>query len=247
MPKNTKMNLFIIQPINGLCNRLRAIASGWILSKQLNRTFKVYWETTPDIGGTKFTDLFEPMNWIINIEPIEWCLDDRKHNQPDTDICIYTAGRKTELSLLKDIYADTSQTIILQKTGGNYIPPGMSVSKFNTLKSEFYNSLKRVSVYSNQASNLVKLTLTGNQITISAQDIDFSISAYERLTCQYEGEDVEIGFKSTFLIEILANLSSTDVILELSDPTRAGILLPADSGTEDEDVLMLLMPMMINA
>ena len=111
----------------------------------------------------------------------------------------------------------------------------------------FYNSLKRVSVFSNQASNLVKLALTGNQLNISAQDIDFSISANERLSCQYEGEDMEIGFKSTFLIEILANLPSDDVVLEMSDPTRAGILLPTETENESEDTLMLLMPMIINA
>jgi DNA polymerase III subunit beta len=115
---------------------------------------------------------------------------------------------------------------------------------FDRLK--LYNSLKRVSVFSNQASNLIRLQLTGNQLTVSAQDIDFSISAFERLTCQYEGDEMEIGFKSLFLIEILANLESSDVVLELSDPSRAGILLPVEKENEDEDILMLLMPMMIN-
>ena len=112
---------------------------------------------------------------------------------------------------------------------------------------EFYNTLKRVSVFSNQASNLVKLQFTGNQVMVSAQDIDFSISAYERMKCQYEGEEMEIGFKSIFLLEILSNLSSQDVIIELADPTRAGLFLPAEIENESEDILMLLMPMMINA
>jgi DNA polymerase III subunit beta len=97
---------------------------------------------------------------------------------------------------------------------------------------EFYNSLKRVSVFSNQASNLVKLQFTGNQMMISAQDIDFSISAYERVKCRYEGEEMEIGFKSVFLLEILANLSSQDVQIELADPTRAGLFLPAEAENE---------------
>jgi DNA polymerase-3 subunit beta len=101
-------------------------------------------------------------------------------------------------------------------------------------------------LFSNQASNLVKLELKGNQLNVSAQDIDFSISANERLNCQYEGDDMEIGFKSSFLIEILSNISSTDVLVELSDPSRAGILFPAEKENEDENVLMLLMPMMIN-
>ena len=112
---------------------------------------------------------------------------------------------------------------------------------------EFYNTLKRVSVFSNQASNLVKLQLKGNQLTVSAQDLDFSISAYEHLNCQYEGDEMEIGFKSLFLIEILSNLPSQDVIMELSDPSRAGILVPAEKNNEDEDILMLLMPMMIGS
>ncbi len=113
-------------------------------------------------------------------------------------------------------------------------------------RADFYNTLKRVSVFSNQASNLVKLQLSGNQITVSAQDIDFSVSAYERLNCQYEGEEMEIGFKSVFLIDILSNMSSSDIKLEMSDPSRAGILLPVQKMNESEDELMLLMPMMIN-
>jgi DNA polymerase-3 subunit beta len=110
-----------------------------------------------------------------------------------------------------------------------------------------FNTVKRVSVFSNQASNLVKLNINENQLVVSAQDIDFSISAVERLNCEYEGDEIEIGFKSTFLQEILSNISSGDVKVELSDPTRAGLLLPAETDDEDEDVLMLLMPMMINA
>lgn len=110
-----------------------------------------------------------------------------------------------------------------------------------------YNTVRRVSVFSNQASNLIKLNINDNKLVVSAQDIDFSISAVERLACEYEGDEIEIGFKSTFMQEILSNISAGDVRLELSDPTRAGLLLPAENDHEDEDMLMLLMPMMINA
>jgi DNA polymerase-3 subunit beta len=142
--------------------------------------------------------------------------------------------------------------LVCRLVEGNYpsynsVIPKKNPHKLTIGRLEFLNSLKRVSVYSNQASNLVKLQLTGNQVTVSAQDLDFSISAYERLNCQYEGDDMEIGFKSTFLMEILSNISSGDVLVELSDPTRAGIILPAEPENENEDVLMLLMPMMINA
>ena len=108
-----------------------------------------------------------------------------------------------------------------------------------------FNALKRVSVFANQASNLVKLAITNNQIHISAQDIDFSISAEETITCQFEGEAIKIGFKSSFLVEILGNINASDVVLELSDASRAGLILPFEN-EENEEILMLLMPMLLN-
>ncbi len=145
----------------------------------------------------------------------------------------------------------TNYKLVCRLVEGNYpsynsVIPTENPFKVTIDRLAMYNTLKRVSVFSNQASNLVKLAFKGNLLDVSAQDIDFSISANERISCQYDGEDMEIGFKSTFLIEILANLTSDEVILELSDPTRAGILLPSESGNENEDTLMLLMPMMIN-
>lgn len=141
--------------------------------------------------------------------------------------------------------------LVCRLVEGNYpsynsVIPTDNPNKVIIDRLKIFNALKRVSVFSNQASNLIKLQLTGNQMTVSAQDIDFSISAYERIACQYEGDDLEIGFKSVFLIEILQNLQSADVVIELSDPSRAGILLPLEKESEEEDVLMLLMPMMIN-
>ncbi len=142
--------------------------------------------------------------------------------------------------------------LVCRLVEGNYpsynsVIPTDNTNKLIIDRLKLLNTLKRVSVFSNQASNLVKLKLKGNQLTVSAQDIDFSISAYERLSCQYEGDDMEIGFKSLFLIEILANLKSPEVVIELSDPSRAGLFLPVQKDNDDEDVLMLLMPMMINA
>lgn len=142
--------------------------------------------------------------------------------------------------------------LICRLVEGNYpsynsVIPSNNPNKLIIDRVEFYNTVRRVSVFSNAASNLVRLKLAENQLVVSAQDIDFSISAVERLSCQYEGDEMEIGFKSTFLQEILSNLSATDVKVELSDPTRAGLLLPAENENEEEDVLMLLMPMMINA
>jgi len=142
--------------------------------------------------------------------------------------------------------------VVCRLVEGNYpnynsVIPKNNPRKITIDRVEFFNTLKRVSVFSNQASNLVKLQLKGNQVMVSAQDIDFSISAYERIKCQYEGEEIEIGFKSVFLLEILSNIGTQDVMIELADPTRAGLFLPVISDNESEDLLMLLMPMMINA
>lgn len=144
----------------------------------------------------------------------------------------------------------TNYKLVCRLVEGNYpsynsVIPTDNPNKLTIDRLELYNSLKRVSVFSNQASNLIKLKITGNQLVVSAQDIDFSISGTEKLNCQYDGNEMEIGFKSLFLIEILANLPSSEVILELADPTRAGILVPAEKENADEDILMLLMPMMI--
>jgi DNA polymerase III subunit beta len=149
------------------------------------------------------------------------------------------------------VFTLTNYTLVCRLVEGNYpsynsVIPVDNPNSLTIDRLELYNSLRRVSVFSNQASNLVKLAVVGNELTVSAQDLDFSISAYERLTANYDGDNLEIGFKSLFLIEILSNLSSGDVIFKLSDPSRAGIMVPAETEIEGEDILMLLMPMMIN-
>lgn len=127
----------------------------------------------------------------------------------------------------------------------NSVIPQNNANKVTLDRMAFLTALKRVSVFSNQASNLVKLQLSDSKLMISAQDIDFSTAAEETIPCQYEGNAMNIGFKSAFLIEILNNMPSNEISLELSDPSRAGLILPSEN-EESEDLLMLLMPMMLN-
>jgi DNA polymerase-3 subunit beta len=127
---------------------------------------------------------------------------------------------------------------------GSVIPQD-NPNKATIERLPFLNALERVSIFSNPASSLIKLRLTGNQIIVSAQDIDFSTSAEEKVACQYEGEELSIGFKATFLIEILGNISSNEVVLSLADPSRAGVIEPVEN-EENEDLLMLLMPMILS-
>lgn len=159
---------------------------------------------------------------------------------------------KLEFDDKNAVFTLTNYKLICRLVEGNYpsynsVIPSDNPNKMVIDRLAFYNTVKRVSVFSNQASNLVKLSINENQLVVSAQDIDFSISAVERLKCEYDGDEIEIGFKSTFLLEILSNIPATDVRVEMSDPSRAGLLLPAETEEEEEDVLMLLMPMMINA
>ncbi len=141
-------------------------------------------------------------------------------------------------------------TMICRQVEGRFPNYNGVIPKTNPYKviidrATLLNALKRVSVFANQASNLVKLAIDNNQIYISAQDIDFSISAEETIACQFEGEPIKIGFKSSFLIEILGNINVSDIVLELSDASRAGLILPFENEA-NEEILMLLMPMLLN-
>ena len=127
----------------------------------------------------------------------------------------------------------------------NSVIPQNNPNKVRIDRQTLTSALRRVSVFSSQASSLIKLHLDSNLVQISAQDIDFSTSAEEKLNCEYSGNPMSIGFKSTFLIDILNNLASDEVIIELADPSRAGVILPSEQ-EENDDVLMLLMPMMLN-
>ena len=127
----------------------------------------------------------------------------------------------------------------------NSVIPQNNPYKVTVDRQSLIGALRRVSIFSSQASSLIKLRLSNNQITISAQDIDFSTSAEETQTCQYDGNDMSIGFKSTFLLDILNNISAEEVVIELADPSRAGVIIPVEQ-EEKEDLLMLLMPMMLN-
>lgn len=124
--------------------------------------------------------------------------------------------------------------------------PKNNPNKLSIDRIAFLNSIKRVSIFSNKTTHQVRLKIVGSELNISAEDLDFANEADERLTCQFDGEDIEIGFNSRFLAEMLSNLESENVTLEMSAPNRAGILVPADSGEKGEEILMLVMPVMLN-
>jgi DNA polymerase-3 subunit beta len=127
----------------------------------------------------------------------------------------------------------------------NAVIPQNNTNKVLVDRQTIVNACKRVAVFANTGTSLLKLALSENQIKISAQDIDFSTSAEETIVCDYNGMPMAIGFKAPFLIEILANVASQDVVLQLADPARAGLILPAEN-EDGQDLLILLMPMLLN-
>lgn len=108
------------------------------------------------------------------------------------------------------------------------------------------NAIRRVSIYANQSTHQIRLSITGQELLLASEDLDFSNEGRERLACNYEGADIEIGFNSRFIAEMLNNIDTDEISLEMSEPNRAGILRPVNSQNEHEDILMLVMPVMLS-
>lgn len=147
-------------------------------------------------------------------------------------------------------FNDTS--LVCRLIDGKYpnyeaVIPKENPNRLTIDRAAFLSSVKRVSIFSSKTTHQVRLKISGSELNLSAEDLDFANEANERLTCQYEGEDIEIGFNATFLMEMLNNLSTDQMVLELSEPNRAGILHPDENEEAEEDILMLVMPVMLNS
>ncbi|ALM22057.1 DNA polymerase III subunit beta [Nonlabens sp. MIC269] len=142
-------------------------------------------------------------------------------------------------------------TVICRLIDGKYpnyeaVIPKENPNRLTISRTQFLNSVRRVSIFSNKTTHQIRLKMAGAELNISAEDLDFSNKADERLTCDYQGDDMQIGFNSRFLIEMLNNLNCDEVSLEMSLPNRAGILTPLDGLDDGEQVTMLVMPVMLN-
>ncbi len=148
-------------------------------------------------------------------------------------------------------FAFDQTTLICRLIDGKYpnyaaVIPNENPNRLTIDRTELLSSIKRVSIFANKTTNQVRLKMTGSELVISAEDLDFSNEANERLTCNYQGEDMEIGFNSRFLVEMLANMDAQDCMIEMSAPNRAGIIVPGGDSEANEDILMLVMPVMLN-
>jgi len=177
---------------------------------------------------------------------------------------------KKPLTLLKGILAASDENVTIEYNDSNAkftfentvlvcrlidgkypnyeaVIPKENPNKLSIDRSQFLSSVKRVSIFSNKTTHQIRLKIAGAELNISAEDIDYSNKAEERLTCDYQGDDMQIGFNSRFLTEMLNNLNADEVQLEMSMPNRAGILTPVDGLDEGEHVTMLVMPVMLNS
>ncbi len=176
---------------------------------------------------------------------------------------------KKPLNLLKSILAGSEEKVTIEYNESNAkfifestemvsrlidgkypnyeaVIPKENPNKLSIERNLFLNSVRRVSIFSNKTTHQIRLKIAGAELNISAEDIDYSNKAEERLTCDYQGDDMQIGFNSRFLTEMLNNLNSDEVSLEMSLPNRAGILTPIDGLEEGELITMLVMPVMLN-
>lgn len=176
---------------------------------------------------------------------------------------------KKPLNLLKGILAGSDEEVTIEYNDSNAkftfdnselicrlidgkypnyeaVIPKENPNKLTIARTQFLNSVRRVSIFSNKTTHQIRLKIAGAELNISAEDTDYSNKAEERLTCDYQGDDMQIGFNSRFLTEMLNNLNSDDVQLEMSLPNRAGILTPIDGLDEGETITMLVMPVMLN-
>lgn len=176
---------------------------------------------------------------------------------------------KKPLNLLKGILSGSDEDVLIEYNDSNAkftfdgsvlicrlidgkypnyeaVIPKENPNKLTIDRTQFLNSVKRVSIFSNKTTHQIRLKIAGAELNISAEDIDYSNKAEERLTCDYQGDDMQIGFNSRFLSEMLGNLNANEVQLEMSLPNRAGILTPIDGLDEGENVTMLVMPVMLN-
>ena len=177
---------------------------------------------------------------------------------------------KKPASILKSILAKYDEDIIIRYDNknayfsfgtnilvcrlieGNYpayrsVIPKNNNNKLVIGRTELLGVVKRIAVCSNQISNQIRLKLSLGEVLISAQDLGFSMSAHETLPCQYDGQEMEIGFKAPFLLEILSNLPYQNICMELADPARAALIVSADEARPGQEIRALLMPVMINA
>ena len=181
-------------------------------------------------------------NFIVPKKPLNLL----KNVLPDNDDEITISYNNNHLFVSHDSTQLICRLIDARFPDYKVVIPSDNPYKLVVNRNDFQSALRRVSVFSNKSTNQVALTISGSELQLAAQDVDFSFEGNERMSCQYDGEDLQIAFNAKFLIEMLGAAESDEVKIELSTPTKAGIIKPTEQN-ESEDLLMLVMPLMLNS
>jgi DNA polymerase-3 subunit beta len=241
---------------------------GDILANAINKTIFAAGndDLRPVMSGVFFQ--FSPENLTFVATDAHKLVKYRRTDVQASEVAEFIMPKKP-LNLLKGILAGSEEDVLIEYNDSNAkfsfdntelicrlidgkypnyeaVIPKENPNKLNISRNQFLSSVRRVSIFSNKTTHQIRLKIAGAELNISAEDIDYSNKAEERLTCAYQGDDLQIGFNSRFLVEMLGHLSSDDVSLEMSLPNRAGILTPADGLDEGESITMLVMPVMLN-
>lgn len=200
------------------------------------------------------TDAHKLVRYSADVETgttASFILPKKPANLLRTTLARETGAITAEFDAKNVVFNIGTYTMVCRLIEGNYpnynaVIPAANPNKVLVDRVELLNGIKRVAVCSNQSTNLIKLEIRANHIDLLAQDLDFSVSARESVSASYEGDSITIGFKSTFLVEIMANIETPTIVMELADSTRAGVFKPVYDDKQASDTLMLLMPMMIN-
>ncbi len=158
---------------------------------------------------------------------------------------------KLEYNDTNAVFSFGESLLVCRLIDGKYPPYEAVIPKENPNvltvdRNQFLGSLKRVSIFASKSTYEIRLKITGSELSIFAEDIDFSNEAYERLTCNFDGDDMEIGFNSRYLMQMVENMDASEIKLSMSEPSRAGIITPSIHEDKTEDLLMLVMPLNLN-
>jgi DNA polymerase-3 subunit beta len=180
-------------------------------------------------------------NFIIPKKPLNLL----KTSLPNDDTLVHVEYNKTNVFFT---FGDTQLICrLLDEKYPDYkaVIPQENPNVLSISRSDFLSSINRISIFASRTTHQVRLKITGNELLISAEDIEMANEAQERLECEFSGEDMEIGFNARFMKDMLATIDGDQVQLRLSAPNRAGLLMPVEN-EKDEDITMLIMPMMLN-
>jgi DNA polymerase III subunit beta len=186
-----------------------------------------------------------------NEEVASFILPKKPLNQLKSILAVHDVPVKMEYNDINAFFSFENINLICRLIDGKYpnydaVIPTNNTKKLTVDRMLLLNSIKRVSIFANQSTRQIRFKVSGQELVLSAEDVDLANEAKERMSCQYEGDDIEIGFNSKFILEMITNMETDEIMLEMSASNRAALILPVNNENKGEDILMLVMPVMLN-